>query len=667
VVVINAGNAEAGRAPTTAATMNKSNSNNSSNASISRMLHRIEDSSASSTFDPQAMLNLLEQNGGGGVEDDNSSRWGDLTSCSNGDNDIDNSTRSDDNISLHRRSFTQRGSNFIDMPMDNRRMASVSSSAQSVAPTHNINHHARSNPFTASASSASASSAVASSAAAGSSLASSLAASAFSVTLSSAINCTHHWKRRSSDEGFVNSPDQNNRYWHLTTGGSRRRTLVTLVAATALLILAGCYNYSLVMFQHQQQHHQQQHQQHQQQQQQQHHQQYSTNESEMITKNEQGGLFSSYINNNTTNSNNNNDNIPFVMCDRITPYQHSSNTASDRSQYQHITEQYKFLSTNGQWPKSKKILLLRNDGKFGHIGNQFNSLLHAFDYARDHELHIGVLFHSWAMDVIHSMFYESVDFDILSVEMEEDFGILLVRDQSQLLVYDEVISQNAQQLYFYKSSNKNVDSWRDTMSMHKSILQQLFHRYNRGYGYVHNGLRAKDVCSTLDMFFKDQLSTIKYSVIHAQYMDGNTVWKLEQIAKTTGITIKGGAGTMSPAYVKSILKPLGMLEHPIILLTDGQLPGIERALLNDAIIGPRLMVLSDRVALDGADITLAVLSDVFIGNPASVTSGFIARIRMALGYSDMSTQLFRRKRIHQWYSVCNEDCVFNPWILSKWV
>jgi hypothetical protein len=658
------------RQPTAATMNNKSNRNNSSNASISHMLHRIEDSSASSTFDPQAMLNLLEQNDNDTeVEDDNSSRWGDLTSCSNGDNDIDNSTRSDD-ISLHKRSFAQRNSNFIDMPMDNRRMASVSLSAQSVDSftsnmsqrqestmtmmTHSINHHARSNPFTASASSASASSAVA---------LSSLAASAFSVTLPSAINCTNHWKRRSSGDGFVNGPDQNNRYWQLTTGGSRQRTLVTLVAVTGLLILAGCYNYSLVMFQQQQQQHQQQH--HQQQ-------QYSTNESEMITKNEQGGLFSSYNNNNnnnnnTTNSNNNNDNVPFVMCDRITPYQHCSNTASDRSQYQHITEQYKFLSTNGQWPKSNKILLLRNDGKFGHIGNQFNSLLHAFDYARDHELHIGMLFHSWAMDVIHSMFYESADFDILSVEMEEDFGILLVRDQSQLLLYDEVISQNAQQLYFYKSSNKNADSWRDTMGAHKSILQQLFHRYNRGYGYVHNGLRAKDVCSTLDMFFKDQLSTIKYSVIHAQYMDGNTVWKLEQIAKTTGITIKGGAGTMSPAYVKSILKPLGMLEHPIILLTDGQLPGIERALLNDAIIGPRLMVLSDRVALDGADITLAVLSDVFIGNPASVTSGFIARIRMALGYSDMSTQLFRRKRIHQWYSVCNEDCVFNPWILSKWV
>jgi hypothetical protein len=592
------------------------------------------------------------------VEDDNS-----ISLCSGNndmDNDIDNSARSDD--LHHRRSFAQRGSNPFDvMPVDNRRMSA--SSAQSVASfttnmsqrqasaltmvTH-INHHAtRSNPFTKAASSASAS-------ANGSSVvSSSLASSAFSITssVSSAIKNTH-WKRRTSDDGFVCGTDDpnNNRYWQLLTTKSRQRTLLLVATTVALLILVGCYNYSLRMFQ------------------------YSTNsQSDMITQNQQGGLFSSYINdsssttNSNSNNNNNNENIPFVMCDRITPYQHSSNTVIDRSQYQQIDQPYTFLSTNGQWPKSNKILLLRNDGKFGHIGNQFNSLLHAFDYARDHNLHIGMLFHSWAMDVIHTMFYESVDFDILTVDMEVDFGILLVRNQSQLLLYDEVISKNAEQLYFYKSSNKNVDSWRDTMSMHKSILQQLFHRYNRGYGYVHNGLRAKDVCATIDMFFKDRLSTIKYSVIHAQNMDGNAIWKLEQIAKTTGITIEGGAGTMSPAYVKAILKPLGMLEHPIILLSDGQLPGIERALLNDAIIGPRLMVLSDRVALDGGDITLAVLSDVFIGNPASVTSGFIARVRMTLGYSDASTQLFRRKRIHQWYSVCNEDCVFNPWILGKWV
>ena len=102
--------------------------------------------------------------------------------------------------------------------------------------------------------------------------------------------------------------------------------------------------------------------------------------------------------------------------------------------------------------------------------------------------------------------------------------------------------------------------------------------------------------------------------------------------------------TMSPDYITSILLPLGMLDYPIILITDGESTDVERELFNDPMIGPKLIVLSNKVALDGADIALAVLSDVFIGNPASGTAGFIARSRMALGYSAESTQLFRKKR-----------------------
>ena len=150
--------------------------------------------------------------------------------------------------------------------------------------------------------------------------------------------------------------------------------------------------------------------------------------------------------------------IPFAMCDRETPYRYSLNPATDRSNQQRPQNAFRH-----DWPKRNKTLLLRNDGKFGPIGNQINSLLHAFDYARDHNLHLGMLFHSWAMDVIQSVFYETDDFDALGDEMMKDFGVLVVRNQTQLTLYDEVVSENAQQLYFYKSSNKNMDHWRETM------------------------------------------------------------------------------------------------------------------------------------------------------------------------------------------------------------
>jgi hypothetical protein len=145
-------------------------------------------------------------------------------------------------------------------------------------------------------------------------------------------------------------------------------------------------------------------------------------------------------------------------------------------------------------------------------------------------------------------------------------------------------------------------------------------------------------------FYTQQLVLFFRTQVHFRSFEDKAASRLEKIADKIGITIEGGVMTMSPDYITSILLPLGMLDYPIILITDGESTDVERELFNDPIIGPKLIVLSNKVALDGADIALAVLSDVFIGNPASGTAGFIARSRMALGYSAESTQLFRKKR-----------------------
>jgi hypothetical protein len=56
------------------------------------------------------------------------------------------------------------------------------------------------------------------------------------------------------------------------------------------------------------------------------------------------------------------------------------------------------------------------------------------------------------------------------------------------------------------------DYWREVMQYHISILQQFFLRYNRGYGYVHTGMRAEDVCTALVTLFRDRVMEVKYSV-----------------------------------------------------------------------------------------------------------------------------------------------------------
>jgi len=230
----------------------------------------------------------------------------------------------------------------------------------------------------------------------------------------------------------------------------------------------------------------------------------------------------------------------FSMCNRLTPYQYAVNPTLPRyqSETQEILEPFgygdkpidKFNTNWGQPPltssSQQKILLLRNDGKFGHIGNQFNSILHAFDYAKDFHTHIGIFGHSWFMDVIQSMFYETLPiysdieddeeevggsngkFDKLDQELYQDFGIIVIRNQTQLQSYSEIIYKTAEELYFYHSSKEN---WRIDMYNHILILRQLYMRYNRGLGVIHNGLQSQNICDVLDIF-EDGVARAKYSV-----------------------------------------------------------------------------------------------------------------------------------------------------------
>eukprot|EP00574_Skeletonema_japonicum_P004269 CAMPEP_0201734130 /NCGR_PEP_ID=MMETSP0593-20130828/33362_1 /ASSEMBLY_ACC=CAM_ASM_000672 /TAXON_ID=267983 /ORGANISM="Skeletonema japonicum, Strain CCMP2506" /LENGTH=383 /DNA_ID=CAMNT_0048227401 /DNA_START=124 /DNA_END=1272 /DNA_ORIENTATION=+ len=330
---------------------------------------------------------------------------------------------------------------------------------------------------------------------------------------------------------------------------------------------------------------------------------------------------------------------PFVMCDRTTPL----NYAIHPKMTQRVS--YSGDTFEPRWPTQKKLLLLRKDDYlFGHIGNQMNSLLHAYDYARDHQLELGTTFHGWVIEAIQFMGYESNDNKELRNEIRNELGITIIRNSTDLVGYDEVIQLSAKDLYFYKSPGEN---WEANMNFHIGILRRIFLRYNRALGYAHHGLRAINVCRTFDDLFHGSRAGIKYSVIHSRFMEGRAQFKLNQLAKTSGLTPRG-ALEMSPKYVRMILKPLGMLSHPIILFSDGELPSVEEGLLRDPVIGPKLIVMSNKTSLTGPDTALAILSDVYIGNPASVTSGYIARSRYALGYDEEQTYMFRKEHQDKW-------------------
>ena len=93
--------------------------------------------------------------------------------------------------------------------------------------------------------------------------------------------------------------------------------------------------------------------------------------------------------------------------------------------------------------------------------------------------------------------------------------------------------------------------------------------------------------------------------------EGNGKKILAKTAKTRGCD-PAAAQEMRPEYVKSILAPLGMLQHPVIVVSDhekGSKPVLAR-LLRDPDIGPMVQEVPTEARWFGGDMTLAVMVSV---------------------------------------------------------
>ena len=192
----------------------------------------------------------------------------------------------------------------------------------------------------------------------------------------------------------------------------------------------------------------------------------------------------------------------------------------------------------------------------------------------------------------------------------------------------------------------------------------LFRYPNRGRGVNMQNKPVLDMCSVLNAIFRnsDDYGKKTYSVIHSRSLEGEPGMRiLSKISKLSGCDPMA-ALDMQPDYIKAILEPQGMLEHPIIFITDRQRPEILEKLLADPGIGPNIRLIPDEASWIGGDLAVAIMSTVFIGNPASTFSGFIAKSRLALGFE--STFMFRKKNEEgEWVNVCDNHCIFDKEIM----
>lgn len=320
----------------------------------------------------------------------------------------------------------------------------------------------------------------------------------------------------------------------------------------------------------------------------------------------------------------------------------------------------KFSNCPAHSTTATPILVLEGYDTYGRTGNRLRSLYDAIQYCRDNQYQLAIMDKSWAMDLITGMWMVHGNNPAewqLALERELCVRIISGAEDVEGL---PVILKSSQELFEYKSDS----SFEEYVASRQWLYRTLFRRYNTGEGVDYHGRRAKDMCSGIDSVFGEEgessivyRSSVIYTVIHLRQLEDRGVELMGLASRETGCDPMA-ALEMEPDYVKAILAPLDMLRHPIVIITDGQdLIPLQR-LQSDPEIGPMIRVVSNDATWIGGDITLAVMSNVFIGNPASTFSHFIAQSRRALGFDN--NHLYRnRDENGEWQTVCGDKCLYS--------
>lgn len=305
-------------------------------------------------------------------------------------------------------------------------------------------------------------------------------------------------------------------------------------------------------------------------------------------------------------------------------------------------------------------------GIHGRTGNQIRGFFHAYDYARDHHGPLVMHGDGFPLDTTLRKLYLGLH----RKDLVERLGLIMY-DTVPEVWRDGMFVLGTRWARDYVSDHSAEYTQYDMIQHRHYIIQQLYRMTGEEMELHPDSEGAKDMCASYHAFFgKDgpqqsggilneehgitKRITEKYTIIHSRSFEGKSF--LEEAHRHYGVDARASID-YPPDLISSILSPLGMNNNSILMITDGQNTEVPDRLASDPAIGPYFQVVPQSASTMTGDIMLAILSDVFIGNPASSFSQYIAMVRYALGLGK-SYLYVRRGTGDRWEMFCDDETCF---------
>ena len=291
-------------------------------------------------------------------------------------------------------------------------------------------------------------------------------------------------------------------------------------------------------------------------------------------------------------------------------------------------------------PSQMNHSIVLDNHKYGQTNNNILTIIHALDYAYD----IGgakliLRKDGYAARLLKELFFWNNDSTskeswVETIQNKFHHRILIMGKSQLPAPSNHVYYNTSKDMYFYYT-DMPIEMLKERRL---SFLKTLFSN------------PSEEMCSGIHQLLKDDKDQ-KYSVIHSRLMKKQSCLRRIKNFKNTPSRynnsgqIDGDSTCLTPPnFIKSLLRPMGMLNHTIILIEDGENVGLTKRLRADPEIGPRLKTVPSKISSVGVDMVLGVLSNVFIGTPCSTFAGNIARTREAFGFEPQTNLFWIKKK-----------------------